>query len=155
MIERKDEIAALGTEVLLVAYDEVSLLQAKLLRGVQVPFRLLFDRDKVAYRSWGMGRTTPLRSFLSPALTWRYLKLLWRGERFLGFAPDMLQLGGDFIVDREGLMVFAHPMRDNGDRAEVDRLLQELRGCALTSGPRQDSSEVGTEPGAAPDRGRR
>jgi len=136
----------------LVAYDEVSLLQAKVLRGVQVPFRLLFDRDKAAYRSWGMGRTTALRSFLSPALTWRYLKLLWRGERFLGLAPDMLQLGGDFIVDREGRLSFAHPMRDNGDRADVDRLLRELRDCAHTSGPRPEPSGVAAEPGGTPNR---
>src|SRR5262249_59252050 len=100
-----------------------------MLRGVQVPFPILIDADKSAYRRWGMGRTTPLRSFLSPTLTWRYLKLLWRGERFLGLAPDMLQLGGDFVVDREGRVAFAHAMKDNGDRAPVDRLFEELSRC--------------------------
>jgi peroxiredoxin len=134
VIERKEQFAKLEAEVLLVAYDELSLLQAKMLRGVQVPFRLLLDHDKEAYRSWGMGRTTPLRSFLSPVLSFRYLKLLWRGEPFLGLAPDMLQLGGDFIIDREGRITFAHPMKDNGDRAPVERLIQELHKCGDPDG---------------------
>lgn len=55
---------------------------------------------------------------LSPSLNWRYLKLLAGGERFLGLAPDMYQLGGDFVLDGQGYLRFAHRMRNNGDRLE-------------------------------------
>jgi hypothetical protein len=130
VIARKDEVAGLGGVVLLVAYDDVSLLQAKMLRGVEVPFPILFDPDRTAYRAWAMGRTTALRSFLSPRLSWRYLKLLFRGEPFLGLAPDMLQLGGDFVVAPDGRLAFAHPMRDNGDRADPAVVIEALRACA-------------------------
>ena len=64
---------------------------------------------------------------LSPSLNWRYLRLLLAGERFLGFAPDMFQLGGDFVVDRAGFIRFAHRMRNNGDRAAVSELITALR----------------------------
>lgn len=126
MCEQKDAIAAMGAEVILIAYDEPSLLGAKILRGVDVPFDLLLDRDKRVYREWGMGRTTLAKSVLSPKLTWRYLKLLAAGERFLGLAPDMLQLGGDFVVDPAGVVTFGYRMRDNGDRAPVPSLLRAL-----------------------------
>jgi hypothetical protein len=129
-MERQDDIAAAEGQVLLVAYDEASLLQAKMLRGIESPFPILFDPKKAAYRAWGMGRTTPLRSFLSPRLSWRYLKLLVRGERFLGLAPDMLQLGGDFVVAPDGRLAFAHPMRDNGDRADPAVVVEALLACA-------------------------
>jgi hypothetical protein len=127
MIERKDEIAAAGTEVLLVAYDQLSLLNAKLLTYLAVPYQLLLDHSKQIYRDWGMGRTDIWHSMLSPTLTWRYIKLLFQGERFLGLAPDMYQLGGDFVVSPGGEIAFARRMAHNDDRAPVSVLLEELR----------------------------
>jgi peroxiredoxin len=132
VIERKDEIEKVGARVLLVAYDEPSLLGAKMMRGLETPYELLLDLKKEAYRRWGLGRTTLRQSVFSPTLGLRYLKLLLRGERFLGLAPDMLQLGGDFIVDRQGRIAFAHAMRDNGDRVAVPELIAHLiRAAAI------------------------
>lgn len=130
MIGQRERIEALGARVLLVAYDEPSLLAAKILRGLRLPGSLLIDRDKAVYRAWGMGRTTLRASVLSPSLSWRYLALLLRGERFLGFAPDMFQLGGDLVLDRGGRVVFRHLMRDNGDRAPGPALLRALAEAA-------------------------
>jgi hypothetical protein len=113
--------------IVLVAYDRPGLLGTKMMRGLDVPYTILFDADRVAYQLWGLGRTGPLGAWLSPALSWRYLKLLLGGERFLGLAPDMYQLGGDFILDGEHRITFAHRMTNNGDRAEVSVLLDELR----------------------------
>jgi len=120
----------MGGAVLLVAYDEPTQLAAKMLHDVELPYPLLLDRAKQAYAQWGMGRTGLTGAMLSPALNWRYLKLLVRGERFLGFAPDMFQLGGDFVVDPGGTMTFARRMRNNGDRAGTATLLEKLSEAA-------------------------
>ena len=56
-----------------------------------------------------------------------------RGQRFLGFAKDMLQLGGDFVIDPRGRIAFAHPMQNNGDRVGVSVLIQEMRRAAQGS----------------------
>jgi len=130
VIKHHKEIAGLGAEVLAVAYDEPSLLSAKMLHGVALPFPLLLDRTRETYARWGMGRTGLTGAMLSPSLNWRYLKLLAKGERFLGFAPDMLQLGGDFLVDKQGTLVSAYRMRNNGDRVNTRTLLDELRRVA-------------------------
>lgn len=126
MIQARKQIEALAAQVLLVAYDRPSLLAAKMMAGYEVPFPLLLDPEKGSYRTWGMGRTTLTRSVLSPTLTWRYLKLILKGESFLGFAPDMLQLGGDFVLDRHHRITAARVMRHNGDRAPVPELLSEI-----------------------------
>jgi hypothetical protein len=127
VIERQAEVAAMHAAIVLIAYDRPGLLGTKMMRGLDVPYTILFDPDRVAYQRWGLGRTGPFGAWLSPALSWRYLKLLLRGEQFLGFAPDMYQLGGDFILDGEHRIIFAHRMTNNGDRAEVSVLLDELR----------------------------
>ena len=136
MIERFSEVAEVDGVVVLVAYDRPGLVATKMMRGLEVPYTLVFDPDREAYRRWGMGRTGLFGAILSPALNWRYLKLLLSGERFLGFAPDMFQLGGDFILDRSQRITFAHRMRNNGDRAPVQILLDELRRAA--EGPAGD-----------------
>ena len=130
MIKRRKEIEALGAAVVLVAYDEPALLSAKMLHEVTLPFPLLLDRTREAYTRWGMGRTGLTGAMLSPSLNLRYIKLLAKGERFLGFAPDMFQLGGDFIVNKQGTLVFAHRMRNNGDRADTGKLLSEVARAA-------------------------
>jgi hypothetical protein len=133
VIERQAEVAAMNAAVLLIAYDRPGLLGTKMMCGLDVPYTILFDPNRVSYQQWGLGRTGPFGAWLSPALTWRYVKhvkLLLRGERFQGFAPDMYQLGGDFILDREHRITFGHRMTNNGDRAEVSVLLDELRGAS-------------------------
>jgi hypothetical protein len=128
VIARRAEIEAADAEVILVAFDETSLLEAKMLRGLEVSFPLLLDAEKSAYAAWGMGRAGWAQAMLSPKLNWRYLKLLLGGAPFLGTAPDMLQLGGDFLLDRQGFIAFEHRMRDSGDRAPVAELFARLLG---------------------------
>ncbi len=130
MLSRQEEIESLGASVVLVAYDEPSLLQAKMLHEIELPFPLALDRDRTAYTAWGLGRTNLLGAMLSPSLNWRYFRLLLAGERFLGFAPDMFQLGGDFVITPAGAVSFAHRMRNNGDRAPVDTLLEALASAS-------------------------
>jgi hypothetical protein len=130
VIKRREEIEKLGAEVLVVAYDEPTLLSAKMLHDVALPFPLLLDRTREAYTRWGMGRTGLTGAMLSPSLNWRYLKLIAKGERFLGFAPDMFQLGGDFLVDKQGTLAFAYRMRNNGDRVDMGTLVDGLARLA-------------------------
>lgn len=127
MIEKKQEIARLGAQVLLVTHAPPTLLERKMMHDLQNPFPLLLDPEKASYRQWGLGETHLGGAMLSPSLNWRYLKLLLKGERFLGLAPNMFQLGGDFIVDAAGRIAAAHPMRNNGDHADVEQLLEELQ----------------------------
>ncbi len=126
MLQRQDEIRSIPAAVVRVAYDDPSLLGAKILRDLPLPFPLLLDASRQTYANWGSGRTNLFGAMLSPSLNWHYLRLLLRGERFLGFAPDMFQLGGDFVIDPAGRFAFVHRMRNNGDRTAVGRLVNEL-----------------------------
>ena len=130
MLEREEELHEIPASVLLVAYDEPSLLEAKMLHDLEMPFPLALDSGRTTYAAWGLGRTNLFGAMLSPSLNWRYFRLLLAGERFLGFAPDMFQLGGDFVVDPSGVISFAYRMRNNGDRASVATLFEALRSAA-------------------------
>ena len=58
---------------------------------------------------------------------WRYVRLLTSGRRWRGIQGDSAQLGGDFVVDAEGIIRLAHRSHDPTDRPDVDDLLSDLR----------------------------
>jgi len=96
------------------------------------PFPVVADPTRAAYRAFGLGRTSWWRLF-SPGVLWRYLRLMWRGTKLRRAeeGEDLLQLGGDFVLDGDGRLVFAHPSREPTDRPGLDRLLgavEQARG---------------------------
>lgn len=136
MSEQKEEIAWVAARVLLVTSAEPSVLEKKMTHDLSVPFPLLLDLEKGPYRRWGLGKTNVFGAMVSPDLNVRYFRLLIKGERFLSLAPHMLQLGGDFVIDPQERISFAHAMTNNGDRPDTATLLSEPRRAA---GPGFDS----------------
>jgi hypothetical protein len=60
---------------------------------------------------------------LSPKVIGSYLSLLLRGRRLRRPEGDPLQLGGDFLIDREGILRFVHRSRTPADRPDPDLLV--------------------------------
>lgn len=96
------------------------------LRETDVSFPLLLDQDRRVYRAYGLQRSA-LRAW-APRVLWYYVRQLAAGRRLRAIAGDPHQLGGDFIIDRHGIVRLAHRERDPVDRPPVARLLEILRG---------------------------
>ena len=126
MIQARPELDAMGAEVLLVAYQDQSRVMSQLLRDMQLPFKLLLDQGTSAYARWGMGEASWTYA-LRPQLYLRFLKLWLGGARTLGTSPEPNRLGGDFVVDREGRLVFAHRQKGFEDRPAISTLLSALK----------------------------
>ena len=58
---------------------------------------------------------------------WRYVRLLIAGRKWRGIQGDSAQLGGDFIVDTNGILRLAYRSHDPTDRPSVDDLLNLLQ----------------------------
>ncbi len=94
------------------------------LQETQAPFLLLLDQTRGSYRAYGLERSL-LRSW-GPKIIWQYVRLLLSGRRWRGIQGDSGQLGGDFIIDTNGILRFTHPSRDPADRPSMDQLLAVL-----------------------------
>jgi thioredoxin-dependent peroxiredoxin len=134
VIQARDEIGSLGAEVILVAYHDPEMLTTKMLHDLDLPYTLLLDSTRATYARWGLGQAN-LQSMLSPGLYWATFKVLLRvmfkRERALGTSPNATQLGGDFVVDPSGKLVYVNRMTSFHDRARMTDLLAALR-CAPT-----------------------
>jgi alkyl hydroperoxide reductase subunit AhpC len=120
----KTELAELDTQVVTISFES-SYWTKVWLEETQSPFPFLIDPEREAYRAYGL-QASALRAW-SPRTLWYYLKAAWQGRERLGKRGDTDQLGGDFIVDRQGIVRLAQPSHDPLDRPSVSEILKVLR----------------------------
>lgn len=85
---------------------------------------LLLDPERTAYRAYGLGHSL-LRSW-QPKVLVRYAQLLLSGREWRGIQGDSAQLGGDFIIDANGIIRYAYRSQDPTDRPTADELLSVI-----------------------------
>jgi hypothetical protein len=112
-----------------------------------LPFPALSDPESNAYRAFSLGRTS-WDAMLHPRVLLGYLKLIWRGTRPEKPEPgeDLFQLGGDFILDGAGRLVFAYPSKTSTDRPSVTVLLDAVRKALGWDGTPKQQEPQGLDP---------
>jgi hypothetical protein len=78
-----------------------------------------------------LGWTT----FLRPKVLWGYLRGLLRGQgiKWPYEGEDVLQLGGDFVLDRSARVLITHPSADPTDRPSLAAIREALRNRVSSS----------------------
>lgn len=122
------DFRAAGAEVAVISFAQPRAMEYYA-RDLQVPFPLLSDPERAAYIAYGL-RKGGLWSIFGPKTVWEYVKLMAHGRLFRGIQADPFQLGGDFVIDGNGIVRFAHRSEDPADRPAMDRLLQAVRSPA-------------------------
>ena len=96
----------------------------KALAAAALPLEALCDPGRAAYISFGLLRGAwPM--FLRPRVLARYLSLIAAGWRPRRGEPDedMFQLGGDFILSSDRVLLYAYRGRDPSDRPTATELV--------------------------------
>jgi peroxiredoxin len=126
-----EEIRRLGAGVLVVTQARPELL-AVFVREQPLPFPVVADPTREAYRAFGLERTS-WRTILRPGVLWQYLRLMLRGWRPRRPLPgeDVLQLGGDFVLDPEGRLAYAYRSAAPTDRPGVEDLVRAVGEAAV------------------------
>ena len=120
----KDEIDKLAVNVLLITFSSVVFAE-RFKEEVCSAFSVLINRERDV--CW----THVLESFFlrswGPKNLWGYVQKLIAGESWQAIQGGSAQLGGDFIVDREGIVRYAYRSEDPTDRPPVEKLADVLR----------------------------
>ncbi len=125
MRSRYNEIQSMDAEVIIISFG-TDVWVKEWLKQVQVPFPLLLDPERRAYRAYGLERSMVRAWGLKNG--WHYLKAVLGGQRLYRLrGDDTAQMGGDFIVDSGGILRFTHPSHDPTDRPSAGELLQALK----------------------------
>ncbi len=119
-----DDIKALNSEVVVISFETGYWLQVWLAE-TESPFPLLLDPDRLAYQAYGLERSR-LRSW-GPKNLWYYARARLTGRQVHTTGADTAQLGGDFIIDLNGIVRLAHRSQDPTDRPSAAELLAALK----------------------------
>ncbi len=126
MVAVRDHSGEMGdAEVAVVTFtphEQLSLYRERL----GLPFALLSDPDRTAYGAYGLGRGSVWRVY-GPRVVLRYVELLRHGRKLQRITEDTLQLGGDFVVGRDGRLVYALQPDGPDDRPPVTDIVQAVR----------------------------
>jgi peroxiredoxin len=121
---QQEEFKKLNTRVFIISFGTLPALQ-QWMTEVCGTFTVLLDRERTVYNAYGLEHSR-LRSY-HPRVVWIYIKRWFqRGEFYDSHGDDTSQLGGDFIVDKNGILRLVHPSRDPTDRPSVEELLETL-----------------------------
>lgn len=124
--QHEDELAALGVEVLIVTFQAGPVVESYA-RETGLRWPILIDDSLSLYTVYGMGRGNWWQ-ILGPASWGEYIKLLFRGRRLRRPTADPYQLGGDVLIDPQGIVRRHHVGRNPADRPPIPALLQVVRG---------------------------
>ena len=121
MREIENEIDALGLRVLVVTFEAGTLAQAYV-RDTNLEWPLLVDETRALYRGYGMEHGHWWNVYGPPAW-WVYAKLLAKGRRLRASDSDFDQLGGDVLIDPDGIVRIHHVGAGPADRPSVASIL--------------------------------
>lgn len=115
------ELHAAGGEVLVICFDALERAE-RYAREQELPFPLLADPERRVYRAYRLEQGSVWR-FLMPRVVLGTLRMLESGRQLQWPHEDLLQLGGDFVVDPNGLLAVVHPCQDPTDRPPAATLM--------------------------------
>ena len=117
----------MGAELVVVTQSRPEHLQVRL-EDDPKPFPVVCDPERQVYRDFGLlpGKA---RMFLSFKVIGKYLARMFQGWRVRRPVKneDLLQLGGDFVLDQSRHLVYAYRSADPTDRPPVNQLLEAVR----------------------------
>ncbi|MEW6473853.1 MAG: AhpC/TSA family protein [Actinomycetota bacterium] len=122
----RDRLSHFGDAVVVAIAFSAPEHVAAYQREQLAPLTVLIDEDRIAYRAYGLGQGSVWKVW-GPKIWWAYLKLIARGRRLQRPVDDTLQLGGDFVVGRDGRLLYAFRSADPDDRPPVDDLIAAVR----------------------------
>lgn len=125
LCQRQQDLDRLKVRVLIVSFSAPPFARAWL-EETKAPFPLLLDENREVYQRYGLERSF-LRSW-SPKTIWYYL-LNWKARPKSKLPDDLNQLGGDFIVDAQGILRFVYPSYEPVDRPSMSQLFSVLESC--------------------------
>ena len=97
---------------------------AKLSRRYQCAFPCLSDPRAEAYRAFGLERGG-VAQVITPRIILRAAVATLKGN-YGGPMGDVFQMGGTFLIDREGIVRYRYRNRDAADNAPIEEVLAAL-----------------------------
>ena len=125
LCQSQGEFKKRDTRVIVISFGTLPAVQ-EWMRDNCSHFTVLLDRERVVYKAYGLEssywRSRNLKT------RWYYFKAWLSGKKAQdSHGDDTSQLGGDFIVGKDGKLKLVYLSHDPTDRPPVEDLLSVLK----------------------------
>lgn len=123
--QRKAELDRLGLRVALVTFETPDRAEIYI-KETGLPWPLIIDESRSLYQTFAMDPGS-FRAIWSPKNWGAYLRIIAKGRLPKRPRNDVNQLGGDVLIDPEGIVRVLHVSRSPTDRPSIDSLLEVVK----------------------------
>ena len=120
---QRDELERRDIKVLLVSFEPLERVRHYVVED-EFEWPILSDETHELYQAYGLGRSSVIRTWLSPRTIAYYCKAAFGGKKIRRPTSDTGQLGGDFLIDPVGRIVFGFRSEEPADRPGVRQILE-------------------------------
>ena len=124
MRQRHDELEKRDIQVKVVTFDVDDMAQ-NYVQETGLPWPLLLDDEQTLYRAYGMTQASWWNLY-GPSSIWKYLRLMAGGRKPGQPGKDWRQLGGDILIDPQGIVRQHFVSAGPHDRPSVQELLDAV-----------------------------
>ncbi|MEE8419819.1 MAG: peroxiredoxin-like family protein [Dehalococcoidales bacterium] len=124
LCQRREELDRLNVTVLLISFGPREKA-GEWLEEMCPSFQLLIDTDYNVYGAYNLKHSRS-GSWNLKTLFY-YIRILAGGTKWRGIIGDSTQLGGDFIINRDGSFQLEYPSKMATDRPSVPELMDLLK----------------------------
>ncbi|MCU0705170.1 MAG: AhpC/TSA family protein [Fimbriiglobus sp.] len=91
----------------------------------KLPFPIVGDPERQVYHAFGLNRVSFL-TFLMPWVLWKYVVKVFTGTpvRMPYMSEDVTQLGGNFLLDQAGNVLWEYRSKNPTNRPSVEQMLK-------------------------------
>ncbi|MCP4445242.1 MAG: redoxin domain-containing protein [Myxococcales bacterium] len=125
MRQREQELADRGASVLVVSF-EAGPMAKTYVEDTKLGWPVVIDEGRSLYRAYGMLRGTWWNVW-GPRTWLVCARLLLRGRRVRPSEADPYQLGGDVLIDPDGIVRLHHVGSGPAHRPRVSEILRRVR----------------------------
>jgi hypothetical protein len=124
LCEQEDEFQRRRVQIFAVTFESRRRTR-EYQRKERLPFPLLRDPRRTAYERFGIERRSGF-GILQPATIVYYIKRFLQGQMPARVKADPYQLGGDVLIDVDGIVLWVYRSSQPADRPSVDAILREI-----------------------------
>lgn len=110
----------------MVVTFEDNLPTRKYVEETSLEWPLIIDESRELYRSYGMFSAS-FWDIWGPKTWLAYLKEIIRGQRLKKSEADIMQRGGNVLIDPDGVIRMHHVGKGPADRPSVETILNTIK----------------------------
>jgi alkyl hydroperoxide reductase subunit AhpC len=122
--DHEEEFSRRNVKIVVVTFEDI-LLSRSYSENMSLNWPLIMDETRELYRSYEM-LSASLWNIWGPKTWLAYLRGIIKGQKLIKSNGDVMQRGGNILIDPNGIVQMHHVGKGPGDRPGIEMIFQVI-----------------------------